>query len=524
MENIIQKHRAFVAGQIEKSFGNDFHSSAQEVEKAYNVGDEKDFNGRTYYVHGLNAKGQPLWRLKDKKTKSDNEKKFKEDFKDASDDVLQKIVEGKIQAGDQERKWATDIINERKKSGKSEAAAKKIIDLLTTSSSKYTDIKKVVAFKTDKGNWAIDYDGANTGIILNGSKLSERELKAAGVKIEKPANDPRDKIAQDAGFKDYEEMRGYQNYVTSKNLLKKSSMQAKTKEGTRKKLEADVAKYEKEYADVIKRIAEKKGAKSNSAAVKIDETTIDQAEYDSQLKQAKQVDDNSRSMAKNIIQGNIDKTKKKLQETISSRPGAKATIDALQKDLTKFVSQKKAVEDAEKEIAAGKVDKVKKWEEEFSKDALRYLNEDVKYGTIKDRYGEEAEKVAKRILAKRKKERKDFIDSAPHDFTEEQVQTYLSKYNLQSEPSAVVKNKWNTLMGRIGSTSATISVGKGKFKEFSTYDAPDWRPIGDYHYSTMGWNGKYIDIDGTIQSWDDVKNALSETENMTIHIYKHPKQ
>lgn len=346
MENIIQKHRAFVAGQIEKSFDSNLQSPAQEVEKAYSVGDEKDFNGRTYYVHELNSAGQPKWRLKDKKTKADNEKKFKDNFKDASDEVLQKIAEGKIQASDHEKKWATDIINERKKAGKSDAAAKKIIDLLTTSNSKYTDIKKVVAFKTDKGNWAIDYDGANTGLILNGAKLSERELKAAGVKIEKPASDPRDKIAQDAGWKDYEEMRGYQNYVTSKNLLKKKSMQAKTKEDTKKELEANVAKYEKEHADVIKRVAERKAEKSKPAAVKIDETTIDQTEYDSQLKMAKQVDDSARSMAKNIIQGNIDKTKKKLKETIDSRPGAKVTIANLQKDLTKFVSQKKAVEDA----------------------------------------------------------------------------------------------------------------------------------------------------------------------------------
>ena len=87
------------------------------------------------------------------------------------------------------------------------------------------------------------------------------------------------------------------------------------------------------------------GVKSKSA-VKIDETTIDQSEYDSQLRIAKLVDDKARSMAKNIIQGNIDKTKKKLQETISSRPGAKATITALQKELTRYISQKKANEDA----------------------------------------------------------------------------------------------------------------------------------------------------------------------------------
>lgn len=35
-----------------------------EIEKGYQVGDEKDFNGRTYYVHELNAKGAPKWRLK----------------------------------------------------------------------------------------------------------------------------------------------------------------------------------------------------------------------------------------------------------------------------------------------------------------------------------------------------------------------------------------------------------------------------------------------------------------------------
>lgn len=102
---------------------------------------------------------------------------------------------------------------------------------------------------------------------------------------------------------------------------------------------ADERKWAKDIIDERK--------KSEKSAVKIDETTIDQSEYDSQLKMAKQVGDQARSMAKNLIQGNIDKTKKKLQETISSRPGAKATIAALQKDLTKFISQKKAVEDAD---------------------------------------------------------------------------------------------------------------------------------------------------------------------------------
>ena len=442
MENIIQKHRAFVAGQIEKSFDSNLQSPAQEVEKAYSVGDEKDFNGRTYYVHELNSAGQPKWRLKDKKTKADNEKKFKDNFKDASDEVLQKIVEGKIQASDHEKKWATDIINERKKAGKSDAAAKKIIDLLTTSNSKYTDIKKVVAFKTDKGNWAIDYDGANTGLILNGAKLSERELKAAGVKIEKPAFDPRDKIAQDAGWKDYEEMRGYQNYVTSKNLLKKKSMQAKTKEDTKKELEANVAKYEKEHADVIKRVAERKAEKSKPAAVKIDETTIDQTEYDSQLKMAKQVDDSARSMAKNIIQGNIDKTKKKLQETISSRPGAKATIATLQKDLTKFVSQKKAVEDAIKEkfdakLSAAKTDKIAK---QTAAAFVDYLNGDDDSMSFNDHYVKLAKTVSDEN--KRKKIVEDAIKTALMEHIEPEspdIKKYIKQFWDELDIPAIKK-------------------------------------------------------------------------------------
>ena len=47
----------------------------------------------------------------------------------------------------------------------------------------------------------------------------------------------------------YSEMKGWQEYVTSKSLLKKPS----TKGDSRKELETAVAKYEKEHADVIKR-------------------------------------------------------------------------------------------------------------------------------------------------------------------------------------------------------------------------------------------------------------------------------
>lgn len=87
-----------------------------------------------------------------------------------------------------------------------------------------------------------------------------------------------------------------------------------------------------------------------SSSVKIDMDTIDQDEYNRIYKQAKSVDKQGRSMALSVITSNINKIKKNLEETISNRPGAKATIKSLQDNLTKFISQKKAVEDAIGEI------------------------------------------------------------------------------------------------------------------------------------------------------------------------------
>lgn len=55
-------------------------------------------------------------------------------------------------------------------------------------------------------------------------------------------------------------------------------------------------------------------------------------------------------MGLSVITSNINKYKKKLEETISNRPGAKATIKKLQGNLTKFISQKKATEDVNNEV------------------------------------------------------------------------------------------------------------------------------------------------------------------------------
>lgn len=202
MFNPIEMRRRMVQERIEKSFDNEIEKAKHQVGEVHPNGkwiwteyapgkfDWKSKKGKYYKNGGSNAAVQS-------KTPEDKEyaEKFKKNFKDASDDVLNKVISGKIQGTDADKRLAKEILNERKSYAEGEKYAAKIIDLLTTSNSKYTDIKKVVAFKTDKGNWAIDYDGAYTGIILNGSRMSEKGLKAAGVKIEGGSSNGNEKKA-----------------------------------------------------------------------------------------------------------------------------------------------------------------------------------------------------------------------------------------------------------------------------------------------------------------------------------------
>ena len=90
-----------------------------------------------------------------------------------------------------------------------------------------------------------------------------------------------------------------------------------------------------------------------SSAPKIDTETVDQAIYDKQYNDAMSLKDSSDVSAETSIQfglsthkGFLRDTKKKLEETLQNRPGAKATIAKLQKDLTRFVSTTKALEQA----------------------------------------------------------------------------------------------------------------------------------------------------------------------------------
>lgn len=90
-----------------------------DLEKAHQDGDMHP-NGKWVWVSSANG-GKGDWRTlngrahkKHADTQASN--KFLENFKNASDDVLNKIVSGKIQAVDRERKLAQQILDSRKKS------------------------------------------------------------------------------------------------------------------------------------------------------------------------------------------------------------------------------------------------------------------------------------------------------------------------------------------------------------------------------------------------------------------------
>ena len=90
--------------------------------------------------------------------------------------------------------------------------------------------------------------------VTKNSDLRGQTLKAYKEKYEsEKQSDPRDGIAQRAGFKDYEEMRGFQHYVTIKNMVKSRLMQKKSKDAQRKEMETEIALYEKDHADIIKK-------------------------------------------------------------------------------------------------------------------------------------------------------------------------------------------------------------------------------------------------------------------------------
>lgn len=163
-------------------------------------GDWRTKGGRTHTKHsaGGNAgtgsttttQQKPSAQVVGTTKKISNDKQFLDTFRDASDDVLNKIVSGKIQASDREKKLAQQIIDERKKPkvgdvSKLTAQQKSMVDKVMDkgflmTSSKYSDKSKVELKKTPKGNWRCYYDGRDIGATISGKLISDTAAKKIG--------------------------------------------------------------------------------------------------------------------------------------------------------------------------------------------------------------------------------------------------------------------------------------------------------------------------------------------------------
>lgn len=118
--NIKKKTEVKKAIDDEMGISDAYHELfGDDLEKAHQDGDMHP-NGKWVWVSSANG-GKGDWRTlngrthkKHSETQASN--KFLENFKNASDDVLEKIVSGKIQAVDREKKLAQQILDSRKKS------------------------------------------------------------------------------------------------------------------------------------------------------------------------------------------------------------------------------------------------------------------------------------------------------------------------------------------------------------------------------------------------------------------------
>lgn len=161
-------------------------------------GDWRTKGGRTHTKHSAGGGGagtgstttqqKPTTQVVGTTSKRDED--FKKLMRNASDTVLNKIVSGKIQASDRDKKLAQEILNDRKKPNvgdvsKLTAQQKSMVDKVMDkgflmTSSKYNDKSKVELKKTPKGNWRCYYDGRDIGATISGKLISDTAAKKIG--------------------------------------------------------------------------------------------------------------------------------------------------------------------------------------------------------------------------------------------------------------------------------------------------------------------------------------------------------
>ena len=105
--------------------------------------------------------------------------------------------------------------------------------------------------------------------------------------------------------------------------------------------------------------------------------------------------------------------------------------------------------------------------------------------------------------------KKQFIAETNNNLTAEECKEYYDNFGKLA--SVFARSTWKYSMGR----------NSGREKDFDKH--PDWRPLGYYHFSVRGWNGEYVDVEGYVQSWEEIKN-ISDTNSFDVSIVKHPHQ
>lgn len=281
------------------------------------------------------------------------ESDFKKTFKDARDEVLQQVVSGKIQASADEKKWAKDLLDERKAAedaANSKNASDEIFDKLSEAfwnkKTKLEDFKSMVDKFLGSGSFDSIWKEVNSRQHSSSKETDNDFLSTLQNRIHASSanvDSKQDKAAQNAGFKDYKEMKAWQDYGTAKQLLKKE-LKRRGKPDKQKiaDLKEEIATYEKNHADVIAAHDGGKKAVDNhaSSSSKIDDTTIDQDVYDKE--KSSYIWAGTASVEKDLktITDDIEASKKSLIKHLNDKNFAD-----LQKDFTEKISRKKALED-----------------------------------------------------------------------------------------------------------------------------------------------------------------------------------
>lgn len=121
------------------------------------------------------------------------------------------------------------------------------------------------------------------------------------------------------------------------------------------------------------------------------------------------------------------------------------------------------------------------------------------------------------------KSRKEFVKGTQRNLTEEECAYYWN--NFPKRVGFHLENEWKYCMGSYGSaTVMKVSDSTFKRKKFSWGDVPSWRPLARLRGHCMGWDGRTVTYSSYFQSWEDLRNAMSDTGDERVELMRHPHQ